>query len=277
MKKDILIIGKPNASKTVFLSQLYTRLEKRKSKLKLDKSLSNITVISDARIAIANGDSPETTRTKGIGNLLISAKYDDDVINLEVPDYGGEQINEIINSRDIHTNWHKAIIKSNNWILFIRLSNIQTPFDLSNKTISEEHTDKTTDEEENREYSISHQSSFIELIQMFLHIKKHDYHTLNRETKLTIVLTCWDELNLENGTIPETKLKEELPLLLDFIKSNFETDFYKVLGLSAQEFPLNTAENKEKYQIDGAESFGYYIKEDGSKSNDITELIIEAI
>ena len=46
--------------------------------------------------------------------------------------------------------------------------------------------------------------------------------------------------------------------------------------MSAQGFPLDSEENKEKYQIEGAEKFGFLIKEDGQKTNDITELISEA-
>ncbi len=39
MNKQLLIIGKPHSSKTVFLSQFYSRLQKKKSKLSLYKAV----------------------------------------------------------------------------------------------------------------------------------------------------------------------------------------------------------------------------------------------
>ena len=68
-----------------------------------------------------------------------------------------------------------------------------------------------------------------------------------------------------------------MPLLLNFIESNWKAEKLKIIGLSAQGFPLDCEENKEKYQIEGSENFGFLIKEDGQKTNDITELILEAL
>jgi hypothetical protein len=76
---------------------------------------------------------------------------------------------------------------------------------------------------------------------------------------------------------PLDLLKARLPLLLNFIESNWDTTCMNIIGLSAQEFPLNTMGNKEKYQIDGPEKFGYLVFPDGTQTKDITVLIEQSL
>jgi len=274
MNKPLLIIGKPHSSKTVFIAQFYSRLQKRKSKLSLYKSVDDLTPITAAREALAKGEEPETTPTNKNVNLLLPIQFGKEKIDLICPDYGGEQINSILSSREVDKRWIDAIKKSNNWIFFIRLNNISKQLDISNITVTAEHTEGGKEDSEVA-YSISDQSSLIELLQIILHSKEHDYHFKNSNVKLTVVLTCWDELETEDR--PKDVFRKSLPLLLSFIESNWKEEKLKIIGLSAQGFPLDSKENKEKYQIEGSENFGFIIKEDGHKSDDITELILEAL
>ena len=46
-----------------------------------------------------------------------------------------------------------------------------------------------------------------------------------------------------------------------------------ILGLSAQEFPLNTEEASNKYQDELPENFGYIVNQKGERDNDITKLV----
>lgn len=275
MNKPLLIIGKPHSSKTVFISQFYSRLQKGKSNLSLYKPVEDLSAISAAREALANGDEPEATNTERSVTLILPIQFGEDQIDLICPDYGGEQINTILTSRQVDKKWLDAINKSYNWIFFIRLNNINEQLDISKITVTEEHTQGKNGEDIEIPFSISDQSALIELLQIFLHSKGHDYHFKNYKTKLTVVLTCWDEL--ETKEKPKQVLQKNLPLLLSFIESNWIEEKLKVIGLSAQGFPLDNEGNKAKYQIEGSENFGYLIKPDGQKTNDITELISEAL
>lgn len=274
MSKPLLIIGKPHSSKTVFIAQFYSRLQKRKSKLSLYKPVDDLSAITSAREALANGDEPEATSTERSVNIILPIQFGEEQIDLVCPDYGGEQINTILASREVDKKWLDAIKESDNWVFFIRLNNISEQLDISKITVTEEHTQGSSEVVE-IPFSISDQSALIELLQILLHSKEHDYHFKNSKVKLTVVLTCWDELETEEK--PKQVLLNNLPLLLNFIESNWSSEKLKIIGLSAQGFPLNSEENKEKYQIEGSENFGYLVKEDGQKTNDITELISEAL
>lgn len=274
MNKQLLIIGRPRSSKTVFLTQFYSRLQKKKSKLLLYMTVDDLSPISGAREALANGDEPGPTNTQKSEYFYLPIQTNEGVqIDLRCPEYGGEQVNNLVETREVDKTWADAIRTSDNWIFFIRLNGINHSFDISGMEISKENPiikGKSTDNN-----SLSDQSSLIELLQLLLHHKEYDYHLKNTKIKLTIVLTCWDELNTNDK--PKDILQSRLPLLLNFIVTNWDNKCLKFIGLSALEFPLNIPENKEKYQIEGPESFGYLIKEDGEKTNDITELILEAL
>lgn len=275
MNTPILIIGKPHSTKTTFLTQFYTKLVTKKSCLTLYKPVENITAIKEAAELLANGEETKPSPTDRSVGLSLPIKYNERTIDLYCPDYGGEQINHIINNREIDVKWASAINESDNWILFIRPTNLNTGFDLSNNAINPEAL--TTTNTSSDEYSISDQSAFIELLQIMLHSKGHNTHLKNKKTKLTVALTCWDEIETTKEETPKEKLNQFLPLLLNFIEANWEKDKFNIVGLSAQGFRLDNVENQQKYQIEGNESFGFLVRADGTKSNDITELISEAL
>ena len=275
MGTSILLIGKPHSSKTVFLSQFYSKLQKNKSKLKLYKSVDDLSPISDAREALASGEEPQTTPSEKSVKFYLPIQVAEEQVDLKCPEYGGEQVLSIVENRELNKEWATSIQESNSWILFIRLNNVNKLLDISDVTYSEQHHKNSEESVSETEYKISDQSFFIELLQILLHAKGIDYHKLNDKPKLNIVLTCWDEMNTEEK--PYDVLKSKLPLLLNFLESNWDENYLNIVGLSAQGFSLTTPENKEKYQIEGPEEFGYLVLTDGTQTNDITELIVQAL
>lgn len=275
MGTSILLIGKPHSSKTVFLSQFYSKLQKNKSKLKLYKSVDDLSPISGAREALASGQEPQTTPSEKSVKFYLPIQVAEKQVDLKCPEYGGEQVLSIVENRELNKEWTTSIQESNSWILFIRLNNVNKPLDISDVTYSEQHHKNSKEPMSETEYKISDQSFFIELLQILLHAKGTDCHRVNNKQKLTIVLTCWDEMNTEEK--PYDILKSKLPLLLNFLESNWDKNYMNIVGLSAQGFSLTTLENKEKYQIEGPEEFGYLVLPDGTQTNDITELIEQAL
>ena len=273
MTTQILLIGKPHSGKTTFIGQLCSRVEAGNSALKLYKAIDNLTPIIEATRALARGEEVKTTPTDRSNIICLPLQYGEVKIDLDCPDYGGEQVNHIVENREIDSKWTDSIKQSNNWILFIKPSDLTTSYDLSNKTIKPEILENGDGQSE--EYTISDQSFFIELLQLLLHSKGQDSHFKNATTKLTVVLTCYDEL-LRTLT-PREELEKNLPLLLNFIEANWIKSRINILGLSSLGFSLKEQTNKVKYQELGSENFGYMLKPDGTKDNDITQLILDAI
>lgn len=273
MATPILLIGKPHSGKTTFIGQLCARVEANNSSLKLYKAVENLTPIIEATRALAKGDEVKTTPTEKSTVICLPLQYGEKQIDLDCPDYGGEQVNLIIENREVESKWADSIKQSENWILFIKPSDLTTSYDLSNKTVKPEVLENGSGKSE--EYSISDQSFFIELLQILLHAKGQDSHFRNTITKLTVVLTCWDELVTE--ATPKEELQKCLPLLLNFIETNWIENKVNILGLSSQGFSLKEQENKIKYQELGSENFGYMVNSDGTENKDLTKLILEAV
>ncbi|RYZ84377.1 MAG: hypothetical protein EOP06_18175, partial [Proteobacteria bacterium] len=217
MSRSILLIGKPGSSKTVFLAQFYLRLQKRKSELSLSDVIGNISVLAPSLDALADGSEPQPTPTEDNREFLLPVvDREGNRFDLLCPEYGGEQINTIIRTRLLDKRWMESVVSSNNWLFFIRLNSLARSKDLSDLTPS--GTQVHDQQNERPEYEISDQVAFIELLQLMLQQKAHDYHHLQKDIRLTIVLTCWDELETEEP--PKSLLYAELPLLASFISSN---------------------------------------------------------
>ena len=65
----------------------------------------------------------------------------------------------------------------------------------------------------------------------------------------------------------------KMPLFNHFVESIWDNESYKIIGLSAQEFPLDNQEAKDKYLDEMPESFGYIVLDDNPREPDLTRLI----
>ena len=272
VNKTILIIGHPKSGKTTFFAQFFTRVRKRKSCITLYKAPVSIKAITNAEKRLAAGEEPSTTSADENVELVLPIAVKGQNFDLVCPDYGGEQVNNLTDLMEVDSNWHKLVNSSNRWLLFIRPHHITPEYDLS--VSSYDYIEKTKSDVIEIPV-LSTQSKFIELIQTLLYVKSKRTKQPILEPKLSVVLTCWDELITEKT--PYQVLEEKLPLLLHYIETIWIGDSVKIFGLSAQEFPLITQEAKDKYQDELPENFGYIINPEGKKDNDITKLVEMAL
>ena len=265
---SILIVGQPDSGKTTFIAQFLTRVKKRKSSIKLIKTPENIKAITHATEKLSMGEEPITTPADENVELVIPINVDGKNIDLVFPDYGGEQVNALIELMEINKNWQKLVTYSDRWIHFIRPHEITPEYDLSTSSYDEIKTRKST---AFKNLGLSYQSKFIELLQILLHTKNKGVKNSISVNNISIVLTCWDELRTREK--PIQVLREKLPMFLHFVETVWELEAFEILGLSAQEFPLNTQEAKDKYRNELPENFGYMIDQEGVKDKDITKLV----
>jgi len=272
--KSILIIGKPGSAKTTFLAQFVIIARKAKSAVKFWKTPENIQPIEDAIKKLRSATETETTHATDNHIINLPVTINGKNLELKCPDYGGEQINEMLNIREINTHWSELINNSNSWIVFIRPQKLESIFDLSNKTAPKEVS--SNKDEPIPLFKASEQSTIIELLQMMLSIKSVGYQAPIITPKITIALTCWDEI--EESITPVSFLEKNLPLLNQFLKNNWQSTSFKVIGVSAQGFRLNTSENKEKYLDYGPDKFAFIVRGNSTERiMDLTILIQDAI
>lgn len=275
---NVLIIGGPNVGKTHFGGQLYGRLNSRQFKYKISPQNrpADLTIFEDVLNKLAEGK--RAGHTEASANRNIELKIDTDYGNQIVfafPDYAGEQVKIIVAHRRVNTIWKEYIDNSTSWILFVRLDELESLEDIINRGIpSPEEILKRNAQPP--PVKISDDAYFVELLQTLLYIK--GIPTLNKisNPNLTIVLSCWDVLNLSKNVVPSDLLKERIPLLYDFIKNSWQDKSHSILGLSSTEKTL-TDEPDEDYIERTPINFGYIINTLGLKEKDLTLSIAEFV
>lgn len=270
---EILIIGPPKSGKTTFLAQLYGRLMAKNGQLIISRSPKNAEGIQNAYERLSMG--LETEATPSLDNLEVEIpvklKTDDQEFILHYKDYGGEQVRDITLMMEYDENWVKRSRENDRWVLFIRPGEIYHHYDLSMKGFAEVKGSN----EEKPENRTSDQYHFIELIQALLHARGTGMKNRIKTPSLLIALTCWDELKTKKK--PLQILQEKMPLFYNFIEANWVEGTFRILGVSAQGFPLDSEAAREKYLDELPESFGYLVLEDNLEESDLTKLILEAM
>ena len=112
-------------------------------------------------------------------------------------------------------------------------------------------------------------------MQVLLHARGTGMKDRIETPRLLIVLTCWDELKTD--LTPKEILQQKMPLFTQFIVASWMPETFKIIGVSAQEFPLKTDEDRDKYLDEMPQNFGYLVLEDNPKEKDLTRLIDESL
>ncbi len=270
-KNNILIIGGPNAGKTHFGGQLYGRLQTRESFYKIVSPPENLNIFKEVLECLNDGKAADHTNVNS--NEILELQIVDEKgkeITFNFPDYGGEQVKAIVNDRRITRIWKEQIEKSDSWMLFIRLDEILPLEDIVNRGIPEIDVLSKRNKEV-MALKLSDAAYFTELLQMLLYAKKAA--PLNRidNPKLTIVLSCWDLLEVEVGDrLPWQFLHEKLPLFWSYLTKTWKADYLNIIGLSATEKSLDIKQADTDFVKKGPEKFGYIITPEGKKESDLT-------
>lgn len=269
--KSVLILGKPKSAKTVFLAQLAAIANKGSSKISFWKKPDIDAHLKSAIERIRNGEEPESTHADSSFQISLPIKYNGVNHELRCPDYGGEQVNSIVKFRELSQEWLREVRNSNTWVLFIRLNSIEKNFDLTTKNPDETSGAPSTA----TKYKMSDDAFFVDLLQILSYAKNLDT-TAGQLPKVVLALTCFDEIDLKKETTPTKIFNDALPLLSQFLSSNWIADNVKVIGISALGFNLVKEENKNKYIEEGNEKFPFVVaSNETSKIHDLTHALYE--
>lgn len=275
---SLLIVGGPNVGKTVYGSQVLGRLRRAGAELALRVPPANIAPFELALSSLARGLAPEHTGAATYHELELPLQSREGLsIDLVWPDYGGEQIRDIVELRRVPSAWLPRVRSSNGWLLFVRLDRIRRPEDvvtrppeevkqLANPLSNGIPSDKTPSDN----FLWSDAAKIIELLQVLLFVHRTGFTNRVTHPPLYILLSCWDELPDEPKK-PLEELRSRLPLLAQFVEAIWDPGSLAVFGLSAQGRPLSPDRADEEYVDLGPEQFGYVVLPDGQQVEDLTK------
>ena len=273
--RPILMLGESDVGKTHYGGQLLKRLMNSNGQIRMDGAATNLEPFQTVMDSLNEGRLADHTAT---------ATYDESVwpiiddeerkAHLVWPDYGGEQIRNIIDNRRIPNVWRARITQSAAWLLLIRPQKIRMDNDIFSRpllslredTNKAREADQREETPETGEAELSDQARLIELLQVLIQTRLTCDGDVGRLPRLLILLTCWDEMEMKLR--PVGILRQRLPMFHDFVSSNWKDSL--VFGLSALGRRLDKTEADMDYVNRGSENFGYVVLENGTRCNDLT-------
>ncbi len=297
---SLLIIGGTKTGKTHYGGQLLRRLETKKLPLRIVGAPSDRTPFQEVLDQLAQGRSaPHTPNSFYRESIWEVQKADSDSSSeLVWPDYGGEQIEDIIKNRQVSEQWIQRIRSASAWLFFVRLRRGMKPEDILDrprklermkagaevtvsaadssplKTPEKLETPEKTQTRELPKLTLSDQAGLVELLQALLFIKQVGSINQLRHPPIIVVLSCWDEIPEPRPHKPADVLMAHVPLLAQFIEATWHPGRVEVMGLSALGKPLKDDVSDEEFMDNGPERQGWCISPDGKKTDDLTLPIV---
>lgn len=260
---SILLIGESDVGKTHYGAQLLKRLMKRDGQLRMNGAATNIEPFESAMGCLdegmAAGHTATSTYVDSIWPIMDAQGRSAELI---WPDYGGEQIKAISDTRRIPAAWQSRVVSAPAWLLLIRLQKTRVTADIFSRPLHAQPITST----ESHEIQMSDQARLIELLQILLYIRGIVSMKPLVSPRLCVLLSCWDELSVEEA--PLELLKSRLPMLSSFIHNTWAKP--SILGLSALGQALSPRDPNDEYSNRGPEQFGYVVLPDGKQSPDLT-------
>lgn len=267
---QLALFGESNVGKTHYGGQLLSRIETETCELKMRTMPTDLTPFEEVRTKLNAGlpasHTPSAVYRESVWPVISGQGQ---ALDLTWPDYGGEQVRQLIDTRRMGQEWLHRVQSAHGWVLMVRPKFAKQDDDIFSKPLGDvRRPNVEADIQPHRSF----QARLIELLQMLLHTRSlQEPKTL---PALMVLLSCWDELGVAEGTKPLCELDARLPLLSSFINSRWGSRKSAVFGLSALENSLSTEEANEEFINRGPEHFGYVIDPDGKRTSDLTLPIV---
>lgn len=274
-KPELLLLGGHNSGKTHYAGQLYGRLTSQEGCLRLRKEQGtprDLSTVEGVLDALYKGHAAShTPRDTSIEMVLPLQDPQGRALDLHWPDYGGEQLSSIFEERSVTEAWRLRLLKSEAWVLLIRLHSETTYPDELGKLLNRESLDEnsfTRPVASGGKWDAN--AYWVELLQLLLHVAGRGTVQRLRRPRLAVLLSCYDEIPEPHGT-PSQTLAAKLPLLSTFIHSVWSASDVSIWGLSALGKPLASNSQDEDFRQSGPEEQGWVIApESGEHDKDLT-------
>jgi hypothetical protein len=315
-RPSLLIVGGTKAGKSHFGGQLLRRLELKRGQLRLVGAAGDLTPFREVLDRLSQGKAASHTPSGTYKECVWSVDAENSSNHSELvwPDYAGEQLERIVNERHVPEQWVERIRQANGWLFFVRLSIMSAPSDIFDRPRDLGHmqgdanpqqpgaktpaSGASVDMQAQQNSSVSFngtptpvlqrtelstQEKLVELLQALLYAGQISSNVPVLSPALTLVLSCYDEAASPVDGVwedPAAVLRRKLPLLSQFVESNWQPGKLQVIGLSALGKSLSEDESDEEFLDNGPETQGWCICKGGARTTDLTypvALIMESV
>ncbi|OAT68667.1 hypothetical protein AWB85_24170 [Mycobacteroides immunogenum] len=278
MSKDsdqILVLGGPSSGKSTFLMQLYGRAASGECSLTIRSAPTSLSAVSEGWKRLQQGLPPAHT-PHGTDTVLTLETVDKESrhVDITIPDYAGEDLQRMGEARRVSERWRELASTSDHWVVMVRLSQYLDIPDLISRPIGELASADHVPNDEAADM-LPLDLLTVEVLQSLRHARLVAAVPQSRRLRLTLALSCWDELNLPGDARPEDIAYQRLALLDSYCRARWPSSDYRVVGLSSQGRVLSDDEPAEEFIDLGPQKMGWLIDQTGAQDPDLTKLVTD--
>nr|WP_239057690.1 hypothetical protein [Pseudodesulfovibrio sp. JC047] len=261
-----MLLGGPNSGKTHYAGQLYGRLQRNPGVLQMrgqGATPENLRILEEVLNSLEEGCAAGHTSATTWEDIQLQLEDESGrAIDLNWPDYGGEQLKAITDDRQVSEQWQTRLETSTGWVLLIRLNSETTYKENLPNLLKREGNPRIADIE--NEWDAN--ARIVELLQILLHIASKGIAHRLETPRLIVLLSCYDEIETKDLS-PHEVLNSYLPLVSSFIQSNWVPEAYSVWGLSSLGCLLEPDSNNDDFIDEGPEYQGWIVPPNGSNED----------
>lgn len=269
---QVLVLGGPDSGKSTYLLQLYGRVFDGNGQVQLRGAVDSMVAIKDGLARLATG-RPASHTANGTETRLTLPLIDNETgreWDVTVPDYAGEDLRRVGDALRLPDRWRDLAATSDHWVVMVRLSLHPDMPDLVSRPVGELASAPLERPVGADAQKMPIDMFLVDLLQLLRHGRTQ--LEVTNDLRVTVVLSCWDELDLPGGTMPSQVVRNQLALLDSYCTTTFGPR-YRVLGLSAQGRALTDANPAVEFIDEGPGAMGWLVGEDGARDPDLTKLI----
>lgn len=272
-EKKIIFCGLPDSGKTTFLGALSYLTESNiaANSLKLEdlrdqrhffNQLADTWVSCKPmlRTKVDSKDTIEMTLSDSYG------KFD-----IELPDLSGETWAAMWSEHEISCSIGAFIEKCNSVAFFIHADQITVPMSISEENSMLQNQKEEDVTESALEHWDSSKHASTQAISVDL-LTKLASIMVSSNKRVAIILSAWDKV--DSSIAPMDFVEAQLPLLLQYLNSEFDYSHFKVFGVSAQGGCLDDSSQKESLINIDEPNERIKVSEDGvTNHSDLTQIL----
>ncbi len=280
----VLFVGGPDSGKTNYIARLWLAIKDGSCQLSSTYPPDDVAYLEELTDYLLRGQfSPRTQReffTKPIINVEYFRGHEKFSGSLYFPDCHGEEWEKIYKRREWSRRWEDIISHTAGVLLFLRVGSEQIVTPLDWISCYNAFGILPCPLEGNAEYDGEHPTQVL-AVDWIQALQKSFNEYYSTKLRVGIILSAWDLVPVDQiATDPILYLKDNFPLLFQYIISNNDTFDFKVYGLSIAGGDLREDGECRNSFLENPHSAGYVFYNNGSevtKYDDVTIPIVWAL
>lgn len=267
--QNLLVLGGAKSGKTHYGAQLTLRLKKKFGAIKYYAQPENLEAFDQAIQHLSRGRLAPHTPVAVSKDIIMPLELANGR-RAEViwPDYGGEQVNQMLTSRLTTPAWRERSKAASGWLLMIRPELFGPTRDLLNRPLRDFEPESPQDAPVTEWIP---EAEIIEVLQSLLFARRASRESKLVSPRLVVAITCWDESHDNtHSVLPLEELRRFVPMLANFIGGIWAPQAADVVGISSLGRALTADTDDEDFIEEGPHRHGYVVLPDGTHSPDLT-------